>query len=432
MVAEVRFIHNQDKPTISFYQHAIREWAGEGGLDAQEMVIMWALIDRTIGWGKWSVELSLNKVYHGDSLYKGLKQTMGIASFKRKIKSLRERGVIRTWRTEEKSGVEVNTGWRPEMALRVPKRKKNETKVDHWGSEGGITMIPEGDHSDTGVVSQRSTIESNQEKEVRRTKSTDADAPRCDEPAGGPDEVQKKINEAIQKNSAAREKKKSKAVRNNDYEAIWRNSMVEVGMGLQAPTFTQKQWAIIKRVAALYSKTNLSFTSLLEWSVLNWPAIMTRQFGWVKNPAAPMTPSVDFFIRHHRQFNDCLAEGKLRNWLLKGEADQIRKLMAKGKTREQALVDIAKKRASRGLRDEMQKREKDVRDKEVMTRRRLEEAKARERLSRPMHPQSPAAQKLRRMARGDDTPPEAKETDAEVLSRPLSAPALPERNPFDD
>lgn len=444
-MAEVRFLHNEDIPSIAHYQRAIREW--RPGLDVQEFCILMELIDRSIGWGKWVLEISQGRVYNGDKMYAGLRHQMARSTFDAKLKTLRSKGVVRIMGLKDRSEIEVNTRWRPEMAgLPVPKRLKNgaekPSSVDHWGAFDTPTAGVGSPDSRGAVSREPGTIEHNRENEVRRTKSSgEPCSPGTPSAPDGPAKakVEAALADARQRNAAARAGRTARAKKRGssgaDYEAIWRSAEIEIGEGLGHTGWTQKQMARMRQIARLYTYTRLSFTEFLEWSVLNWPAIISRQFSWMTRQSPPRVPNVEFFLNFYKGFIECHAEQRLEGWLVKGEADRLQKLKASGMSHEEALAEIGRRRAARGMREEMTKREQKVRGDQAMAARRLDEAKRlQEQAEKPLDPRSKAAKELLERLRREqgDAPARPRESDETLLGRELSAPALPARNPFDD
>ena len=79
------------------------------------------------------------------------------------------------------------------------------------------------------------------------------------------------------------------------------------------------------------------------------------------------------------------------------ERTELERLQARGQTYEEALTQIGSNRAAGGMRDEMEKRERDVRIAGRVAERTLERARKIEDAGpMPIHPRSPAAEELRR------------------------------------
>src|SRR5690606_451810 len=146
----------------------------------------------------------------------------------------------------------------------------------------------------------------------------------------------------------------------------------------------------MKDRAKVWNSDNLvSFENLLDWAVRNWVQIMFKRFGWMSKQPAPKAPSIGFFINFCDTFLDTYAEDDLGKFLKSRDRTRLEQYMARGLSRDEAYVMLAKEQAASALREEMNKREAAAKRKLSQARMVREQARVIRETAPVPHPQHP-------------------------------------------
>jgi len=383
--------HYQDAVPVSeatalqIYQRAIRSWASV--LTTIEFEVVMHLIDRTLGWQKTRVTMSLTKVLDGDSVYGGISKAVSRPSLFRALKSLEEKGVIA--RHPHPNGKQikvysVNVGWSPAM-LNLPKRLKT-----------GVTGRLDQCHTETEPVSHGDTGERILEKE--EGEKEDYTVPSVQSVINSPQDFVRGIMEDRRATRAARPALSAPKTLKDAVGAAqgqWRAAVEEVHPTRVLTGWSQREVAQVKAKAKgwLHSE-RVTFPEFVGWCARNWANVCRTQLKWMTKSPPPTTPSIGFLISFIDQFLDCWASGDLDRWMNEAQRTQYERLVAKGRTHDEAVLEMAKSDAVSVMRDENRKtREEAARNL------RIAEVKERtaERLAiMPIHPKSRAAQDMRK------------------------------------
>jgi len=369
-------------------------------------VIMYVM-DRTIGWGQPSATITAGSVINGGGMYNGL--NISRATYFRILGTLEEKGLIRRRKTGTGSNrISVNPGWTPAM-LNLPKRLKTDK---NRGSQAETTPS----HSETtpsqaeplytGNLSTSNlltdTVAACGHNSNQNQNSSPENSEITPSPQSPPSKtVRQKIKKAATGNRAARQAKINRTKGRTDVsvgiEATWRAALNETFPGV-----SHVPWDVRVR----------------DWAVRNWTQIVKKKFKWMKKQPAPAHPDIGFFIYFSGDFMNVWASNELEDWLQKPERTKVEKLMGKGKTREEALTEIAENRAviktKKHVKAEVQKA------KQIRGEARIVRAQAQDMLDKVNVP-----------PRRRKKPIPALKVTGEVDPSKVIVPILPEKNPYD-
>jgi len=328
---------------LEMYQRAIREWAGS--LSTDELAVTMYVIDRTIGWGQPSATITAGSVINGGGMYNGL--NISRATYFRILGTLEEKGLIRRRKTGTGSNrISVNPGWTPAM-LNLPKRLKTDK---NRGSQAETTPS----HSET-TPSQAEPLYTGNPSTDNSFTDTVAASGHNSNPK--PEVVRKEIEKAASGQRSARKAKANRTKGRTDVstgiEATWRAALEET-----FPAVSHVPWDVrirknVKDKAKAWAHGGqVSFDDLIDWAVRNWAQIISKQFKWMKKKAAPTQPDISFFLYFAPNFMNTWTSGELDDWLKRPERTKIEKLVGKGRTREEAEMEIATDRAAEQMEDQ--------------------------------------------------------------------------------
>ncbi len=421
---------------LEIYQRINREWASE--LDPYESRVLFAIVDRTIGWGKREARFSAGRLLRGDTVCGPL--NMGERTLYRTLASLERKGFIARRRPKDQPDAtyySVRTNRSGSMALNRPKRLKSVATGCKEGAPDPLphrqTPLPQGQ----SPLPDRQSIYSNQLTGNQETGSRSA-ALADHGPPNPEEKIREVVSNAVSANAAAwtsRREAQSTANSAAGVEAAWRSALRDAFPDAVEAPWTARQKGQAKRLASGWiHRRQISFIDFTDWAVRNWTQIMRKHFKWMKKKAPPAVPAFSFYVAMIDQFAECWGEGKLNEWASAKERTEIERMMARGMTFEQATLEHAKGNVAAGLREEMRVREIKVRARSRSADQKLEQAKRLADLSgnAPIHPRSPAALAMiaaAKTATAKSSPPLTLPIDE---FPPLAAPMVdPKKTPFD-
>lgn len=457
---------------LKIYQRLVREWGR--CLDLYEFRLMTVIVDETVGRQKLSYTTTVHRLIEGNA------GCAGTGMCRRRVfyalKSLTERGLIR--KTNKRNHLELapNLNWTGEddAMIPTPKRLKNPKSGDEAPENPGegvhdmhrrgaldalqgctsctlytgiLTHVSSTQIRSSGPDASRPEPPENflsGENETHLSGHEDQLSPQSppDQPEGQGDLalpvtdpallLRKRVKKIVDDGKARRAAGAQRAMQQNRpgaVEIVWRTAMQETFPQATISAWTRKDLGRVgQKLKGFTLPEGMTFPAFADWSVRNWTQIMSKQFRWMKKSSPPAMPDLSFWLHFARQFADCHAEGKLRSWLRSGEASELQKLMGRGMTEEQALAEIGRQRAARGMRDEMTKREQKVKIKASAAKRDAQKAEAFAQFgakhggARVIHPRSPNAQKMAEEMRAKE-----RETNRETTgqSDPVLQPVAP-------
>ncbi|GHD02169.1 hypothetical protein GCM10019060_37310 [Novosphingobium pokkalii] len=439
---------------LEAYQRVIREWSGH--LTVNEFVVLIAVTDRTIGWGKREARFRVSALLSGDTVYARLpiKRTAIFDA----LASLEAKGVIHRRRDRSRPDhvhFRVNINWKPGTAslLEYPEgtesgsATRTNPSAIRTGQSATRTLYTVSDTviengSQERAVPARSATEEKfcPGKEERPQPQTPSPRPR--KPLADPVTLirEKAANaQAIERARQADEKagrtSPSPATKLVIIEGAWRDAILEAFPHNVIPVWGVREKAQAKQAAAKFLHHNqITFPAFVAWAATNWTAIMRKQFKWMTKSPPPAVPAWGFFIAQLHQFAECWGERKLEAWLSDTDRTEIEKAMGRGATWEQAVAQLSEAKAKGVLRQEMDKRELDVRIREAAAE--LKMARAQKLAdyagNAPVHPRSRAAMRMKREAEQAANPLPPPEPTQGDFTGFVPAPLLPEKCPFDD
>jgi hypothetical protein len=440
---------NNTVECLALFHKIVREWSRY--LSPYEFMVVMQIMDRSVGWNKPDMQCATSLMLNGHTLYRGM--LISRRQYFYALQSLEDKGAIRRSpdpKNPDRTRMSVNRNWEPEAMIAVPKRLQNAPENDqkvvqemhspvqdmhrvvqemHPNIDHSLEIIPYSSDADRYAARQRSRFPG------KESSSAPSEPPHEDVPQICLNPM-KAVSAKVERTmiaSAERRVFKTEAAKKDPkagsrvLEQIWTDALRET-----FPVTAHVGWSPRERGQITNKSKNwlwaddITFADMIDWSVRNWTQIIKAQFAWMKDSPPPAVPAVSFFCHFVAQFVECWAEKKLDAWLKSDEATDIDKMMARGMTREEALVEIAKGKAVTSIREEV-----DQKTKTATTRlRRAEQIeKQNQRLSAlgpaPIHPRSRAAQQSRQQNLQHVA---AKAPDDFVLNVPMVDPAY---NPFD-
>lgn len=412
---------------LAVYQQLNREWAQH--LDPYQFRVLFAIVDRTIGWGALETQISAGSLLRGNAMYGPL--NIGRSKFYEALSSLEAKGLIRR-RSEVTNPDKVHYGvcpnWGRVPTSDAPKSGRNSAKN---GSENlSATRTSPVRNTDTPCPPHGPNIQVVPFTDNLRTGSSAA--PRVRDPSEFSDNVREDDRAATDAASPETRTNRGNAAR---VEGAWRRALAETFPDAVEPVWTAREKVQANRLAKGWMHgRQISFIDFTGWAVRNWTAIMREQFKWMKQAGPPAVPAFGFYVHMIQQFAECWGERKLEEWASAKERTEVERRMSRGMTFEEATADYAKQHAMGQLRDEMRKREIKVRARSRAADAKLKQA---EQLAEfggkaPVHPRSIAAQEMRATAHQSDPPAVPAPERPDEAMPPLSAPMVdPNQNPFD-
>lgn len=397
---------------IEAYQRLLRDYSPH--LKAHEFIVLMQVLDRTVGWAELEASFTLTALRKGDDVYGGIAKAVSERTMFRALASLEAKGILQCRhdpRKFDKRHYRVNLDWRPDMLVTLPKVLKEkpgdpchsvstpchaDSDPCHSGSlyTGSPRQVIEtGSHD--GPASRAVAIDPG--KEIRKKGSGPAVRVRARHEGAAPVHRQEVAPEVVRRRS------KTTA---DSVEQVWRAAVAETFPGHPVPFWTVREKGQAKTALKKWRQPGVSFHDFMEWCARNWTAIMSKQFSWMTKQAPPAVPALPFLFSFMDGFVECYAENKLEAWLTSRDRTEIERLMSRGNTYEQAMATLAERKAATALRDEMEKREAEVRLQANVARVRLQKAeKLMDLGAAPPHPRSRAAERIREEARRAAPPP---------------------------
>lgn len=434
---------------VEVYQRITRDWAKY--LTVSETIVLLAVADRTLGWGRREAYFTVKAMVEGDSIYAPL--PMSRPTVFRALASLERMGFIsrRHFRdaanhTHPKVHFSVNINWKPGMVNPLTRLKgaksgsHDETGGSHHETLYTVSPTPVSHNDSQGRgIAPRPAIETENpfpgKKEGRPQPQTPS--PRQRTPIASAAVLIREqvaqveaISRAERANGQGSPSRPGTQANTAVIERAWRQAILEAFPHNAIPAWGVREKSQAKTAAAKWLHNDqIDFPSFVSWAATNWTAIMRKQFKWMTKSPPPAVPAWSFLISFIDQFAECWGEHKLEEWLNDADRTEIEKIMARGMTWEQAMSQHAKSKAVGALRGEMEKREARVRYRERAADLALDRAaKLADYVGNaPVHPRSRAAMRMRREAAEAERVP----TTIAAPEPFTGVPMLPARNPFD-
>lgn len=145
------------------------------------------------------------------------------------------------------------------------------------------------------------------------------------------------------------------------YTATFTNAWVETYRGTTPRVPGPKELYVLRSsLRARYRDNPQIRHAFLEFVVRNWPVIIADQFAWMTYRQPPSLPDIAFMCgqKFITRFMDAFADKERIEHarLLPAEERDLDHLIANGKTREEALLDIGERRALSRIRGEDEER----------------------------------------------------------------------------
>jgi hypothetical protein len=376
MSASTSRVRSLTSPLVRCYliQHILRHWGQ--ALSPSELVVVLAIFDRTILWGKWSERITLRHFVRGvpkgdgdkgDSLGIGLSEWAVVQILQRLVKA----GAVFRTADGEKIYYEINFEWEP-MSLKLPK-KKHPTALGRAPNRIG-SKAP----NRVGIKKENRVKNEKHKKPAKQDSS-----PRAI--------IEQRHNEEVIRQ---RKRLSGRKLTIADIEKIW-----VVAWAATYPNAPRPSWRNNRERLSLSqyktrwqaAKNPMSFGEYLDWCVRNWSPIMEHYFGWME--AAPKLPMPFVLVRFSHVFEDIFSNRKEHEafWRLPSREHMIEVKVRRGMARENAAKEVDEHLEITNRLRELTTKQAQLQSAEEnfsQQRRELERQLARERLKNATHNES--------------------------------------------
>ena len=377
---------------LSIYQTASRRW--RKGLSQAEWMVMTYIIDRTIGWRKTSFTAFVSNIIGGNEDYDGV--GVSKATYFRVLESLEAKGFLSRSQAGTRVTITINIAWKERPMLPVPKRLKASNGLNRSHSETGFA----GEESQTGLsvrlnLSQPETQNKDSRKKDTFNASASAFAPskeltfpspvkekggrflRVDqesdlgnEPAearpSAEDAARPRLDrlqevsrgQAAHRATLVRKVAKPKA---GDVEAVWKAALIESQRHGVCVRWSQREVGSMRQALGKweYSREG-TMSDVVHYAILNWSTICARRFAWMTKDPAPDQPTIRFFLWRLSDFVEAFVTKQAKGFATDSTNSDYERMLAAGKTPEEAALELASREAVARTREEMAKREEET------------------------------------------------------------------------
>lgn len=363
---------------IRVFQHVNRVWRPY--LSVQERDFLFYLLDNTVCWGRTTLKATIQQMVAGTSW---LPQA-GVSerTVYRLLSGMRERGLLESVTNGRVTIISLNLEWVPEV-LRVPKRLRN-------GAPNTSKSVTSGSDKDFYLADEPTNVELPKDStlpswQIRTANLADQNcqigSPIKEEALNGssskktgavrrgldegdnptePDERPRSAADAVAFGRTKAKRKRKLDIAPDNF-TVWQDAWVLAYPKAPCYRWTRAETAMIRTLEKRAVGSGCHWADFLSWAVSHWSEVRAAKFGWMKNPA-PMLPTVKFMVGFADQFLDAYADRSAEGRLLTatGEDAEIEQLMRTGLSREQALIEIGKRRGVAEQREEIDREKAEV------------------------------------------------------------------------
>lgn len=365
---------------IRVFQHVNRVWRPY--LSSQERDFLFYLLDNTICWGRTTLKVTIEQMVCGTSWI----PPVGISerTVYRLMSVMRERGLIDAVTNGRVTLITLNLNWVPEV-LRVPKRLRNgamnKSNSVTNGNDSSFSLsddatnvelpknpiLPEWQNSSAKLADQNCQFGSPiKEEALNGSSSKDSGAVRRGLGVEAqPSEPEEDVRPTSAIDAVAYGRSKGKRRRKLDIApdnfTVWQDAWVLAYPKAPCYRWTRAETAMIRTLEKRASGAGLHWADFLSWAVSHWAEVRAAKFGWMRSPS-PVLPNVKFLVGMSDRFFDAYADRSAEGRLLTatGEDAEIEQLMRSGLNREQALIEIGKRRGVAEQREEIDREKAEV------------------------------------------------------------------------
>jgi hypothetical protein len=336
-------------------------------LSAAERDFLFYLMDNTIAWGRDSVRTTISQMVSGSPWLPtcGIKRT----TLFKIIGHLTECGLIAKAYDGRKTVYTINMKWMPvAMPLATPKRLKSDPAPVAANSDEDLFADDGGEHGTVQITDGESSISELQKSEIRTTykreainegsKDKHAAAPRSDRE----NEDRLEAPAPISRSSAAEVIASVQAAKPDRKRVpttwgTWREGWLGTFATTPCPVWTEKDGAIARGLQQRVERAGTDWHDFLHWSVCQWRNVIASKFGWMTRVPPPAYPQIGFLTKFADTFLAAFHEAKDRasTSLDMSMEGQITRMVATGLTRDEALIELGKRKGLSEHRDEVAK-----------------------------------------------------------------------------
>ena len=125
----------------------------------------------------------------------------------------------------------------------------------------------------------------------------------------------------------------------------WHGAWLGTFGGTPCPVWSRTDDAIAAKLKSRVSVTKTDFAEWLAWCVCHWRTICAQQFAWMTKAPPPRYPNLRFLTKFSEAFLNAYAlAAESEDSMTPGDDAFIRRLIASGKTRDEAMLELGKQR----------------------------------------------------------------------------------------
>ena len=362
---------------LKVYQHILREYGDI--LTSPEIHILLHIVDHAVGFKKNSVTISYAQIEKGSWIAKGTAKTA--SAIKQIIRSLKNKGLLETKVTRDGTVFTI-----PEevciVSLNLPKRLRHgEGGKKETGTQAKDCQGPrQNTDTDPGnilppLITVTNNCSYNDKSNHSDEPSADAASPRVRiRKRVDPRKIQSREETSVgaveqvvarhqERQSERLEKIKPSRMSADDIFRRWKSSWQEHIPEAGCPNWSVKEKGMAKHLLKAFPDEQRGhFLEFIDYAVCNWLQICSRHFHWMTKPPAPRLPTISFLLSRRAEFMISFLDRHIDQWLNdlpRGEQEEFLRLIRSGKSRDEAQMEIAKRRA---LAADRKQREKDLKD----------------------------------------------------------------------
>ena len=349
---------------LKIYQLLPRQFSAH--LSDAEVKVALHFIDQTIGFDRLSCTLTYQQIISGIGPYGGTGQARSTVI--KCCNSLIAKGLLSSRKVKSSSGATVtlwtiNPNWRPGDSNTPTKLQDASLKTTTRGSGRQTEGVRETDPGGPGNGPLIQVIDTDKLIQVApgAPSALGRDQRDCDFEEGETN------RDKVRPRRPGISAEAAWGAWSASWEAHW---AAKVG---HCPTWSEKHRHAAQSLGRFMppcaegGNRSQHFRDFITWSVEHWTRVIRKRFRRFRN--APTVPEIGFFINFRFDFMGVWMERELEKWLSQTERTALERHVAKGMTKEQALLEVAKAQVMVEFRDEIQQeRAKLARDHRVLER----------------------------------------------------------------
>jgi hypothetical protein len=337
------------------YQWATRVWRPH--ITPFDLSFLLYVIDNTVGRGRTTFYATTEQLIEG---HEGILVPTGLqrTSLVKSIKTLKDVGALKTRSDGRNTYFSVDLTAEPEelmAGLKLPKRLREpsvesmarlENEIEASISEASACRHTTSSLSpdDNQLVATRHAITKGRIRKVG-----------IENPSAARGDVQGVL-------SSIEARKTERRTTNPDSWTCWSDAWSSTFPSSPCPVWAVRDKSAMKQAKLRCEGSKVIWPDFVTWSVTRWTQIMSAEFGWMKQSPPPAFPNVLFFARFITKFLDRYLDEQRTERRSTAITDEeiVAGLIERGMTRDEALVEIGKRKGVAAIRTEVAKAKSDI------------------------------------------------------------------------